>query len=348
MNAVGDLTPQQIAALPKHGGDLESATAFWGAPSADWLDLSTGINPKPYPVGQVPDRVWQDLPYGDYGLSLAAQTYYRQQPSLVTPGSQMAIETLPSLLPKAKVAIPNLGYNEYAKAWQEAGHELLFYQTGAELKQLLSEKQAQHCVIINPNNPSGLEFEAAAIFELAGLCPGFCLVDEAFRDLKPEASLLPFDTERFSRLIVLRSLGKFFGLAGARLGFVFMGTQAQTKLLARLQQGLCLWSLPGPSLWGATQALKDLPWQLHNRLEIAQQSQNLLLLLGRYLKADWHNQGLFLSAYFDAQTGFAIYQRLAQNGILIRYFHLPKARCLLRFGLLNDKDLARLEQVLAL
>lgn len=347
MSGVSDLRPEQLAALPRHGGDLEFASETWGVATETWLDLSTGINPQPYPVGQVPGRVWQDLPYRDYGLSAAAQGYYGQRPNLVTPGSQMAIESLPQSLPKASVALPDLGYNEYAKAWREAGHELLFYANYRDLKQLLGQKHAQHCVIINPNNPSGLEFSRAEIMALAALSEGFCLVDEAFRDLKPEASLLPFDTQQSSRLIVLRSLGKFFGLAGARLGFVFMGSQAQAKLLAPLQRSLCLWSLPGPSLWGATQALNDLPWQQQNRLEIARQSQNLHTLLARYLEADWHNRGLFLSAFFNAQTGFAIYQGLAQKGILIRYFHLPKARCLLRFGLPNGEGLVRLEQVLA-
>lgn len=338
------LSDEQIASLPQHGGNLAQAVKTWGLEQSQWLDLSTGINPQVYPLSKVPAQVWQNLPYEDYGLASAATSYYQQAVDALVPGSQMAIETLPQILPAAKVALPSLGYNEYAKAWQMGGHELVYYDDLAGLQRLLQQQQVQHCVIINPNNPSGLDFSTSQVQALLPLCSGFCVVDEAFRDVKPAQSLLPFEAEN---LIVLRSLGKFFGLAGVRLGFVFMGAKAKLILLEKLKQKLSLWSLPGPSLWAAQQALSDTSWQQHNRAQIESQSLKLSQLLKRHINVDWCNQGLFLSAYFHAQTAFGIYQGLAQSGILIRYFHLPNQRALLRFGLPDSAGFNRLESALA-
>lgn len=325
--------------LPSHGGELTAASVYWQRPIEQWLDLSTGINPYVYPLAEVPQEVWQNLPYGDYGLTDAASRYFQRRINVVVPGSQFAIEQIPRLLKPAAVAVPKLGYSEYNKAWQAAGHIVHGYSDLAHLQSLLRQGEVSHCVLINPNNPCATEYSRDELNDVLRYCQGYCLLDEAFRDLTPHLSALAFKHER---LIVLRSLGKFFGLAGARIGFVF----ADAFISQGLKQALGLWPVSAPSLWAASVALSDETWQQKNRNRIKQLSTDLERLLRQYLSADWRSAGLFVSARFEKAKACFIYEQLAQQGILIRYFDLPNDMALLRFGLPKIEQIERIESAL--
>ena len=60
----------------EHGGRLRVAARRFGIPLSDWVDLSTGINPQPYPVPPLAPEVWLRLPETDDGLEAAAARYY--------------------------------------------------------------------------------------------------------------------------------------------------------------------------------------------------------------------------------------------------------------------------------
>src|SRR3989338_9632468 len=202
----------------EHGGRLRRAARQYGIAEADWLDLSTGINPLGWPVPIVPNEVWQRLPQDDDGLQAAAQDYYGTSKLLAVAGSQAAIQTLPMLRSPAQVAIVAPGYAEHAHAWQRCGHHVVG-MTASEILQ--AGTAAQVAVIVNPNNPTGKLFRPKELLDMhAQLAArgGWLVVDEAFIDATPEHSLASACPR--PGLIVLRSLGKFFGLAGARVGFV--------------------------------------------------------------------------------------------------------------------------------
>jgi cobalamin biosynthetic protein CobC len=308
--------------LLEHGGALRAAAACYRSPPNDWLDLSTGINPDGWPVPAVPAAVWQRLPEPDDGLETAATAYYGTPHVLPVAGSQAAIQALPLLREPGRVGVLGPTYAEHARAWRRAGHQVQLL--AAEALDAVPER-LDALVVVNPNNPTGTRFEPATLLDWRARLAaggGWLVVDEAFMDAAPAESLavhigLP-------GLIVLRSLGKFFGLAGARVGFLL----AEPGLLERTLEQLGPWTVTGPSRWVAMQALADRAWQEQMRITVARSGKRLADLLRRQGLPVAGGAGLFqwipsLDAEFWRDA-------LARRGILVRRFADPPG---LRLGL---------------
>ncbi|GLQ29999.1 threonine-phosphate decarboxylase [Litoribrevibacter albus] len=326
---------------PLHGGNLIAASEHYGIPVEQWIDLSTGMNPEPYPVGDIPLSVFTELPYLKPEFLSAAATYYGSDNFVAVSGSQSAIQALPLLLPTLPVLLPSVGYQEHAKSWQTT-HQTHFYpsltieeQTGF-IETSLAENSSQHLVVINPNNPTGVKLSPEVLLAWASrLTNGGCLiVDEAFMDLTPDHSLL--NRAIPENVIVLRSFGKFFGLAGIRLGFVF----ASQELRAQLEQTLGLWQVNGPAQYIASQALVDVEWQHRACEQIAQMqvhTQNALMpLYDAYQPIVLNDSGLFISWLMKTELAVLLADKLAQQGILIRRIECSDDQSILRFGLLTQ------------
>ena len=310
----------------EHGGRLRHAARQYGIAKADWLDLSTGINPNGWPVPVVPNEAWQRLPQDDDELNAAAQDYYGTAQLLAVAGSQAAIQALPMLRPPAQVAIVAPSYAEHAHAWQRHGHQVVSVpMTGI----LQADMGAQVVVIVNPNNPDGKLFRRDELLNLhAQLAArgGWLLVDEAFIDASPEHSLASVCPR--PGLIVLRSLGKFFGLAGARVGFV-LAEQAVLRSLAEL---LGPWPIAAPSRYVATLALRDTAWQNAARKTLPLAAQRLAdLLCAQGLPP---SGGSSLFQWVRCADAAKVHEQLAQQGILTRLFDQPAS---MRFGLPHDE-----------
>jgi cobalamin biosynthetic protein CobC len=317
----------------EHGGRLTQAAKQYGIPLDQWIDLSTGIHPVGYPIPPVPAECWRRLPEDEDGLLHAAENYYGTPHLLACAGSQAAIQALPTLRPPCRVGVLSPTYAEHAYAWKQAGHavqEISEYQTDMALDVLL---------VVNPNNPTGRVITPDILLQWhAELAKrgGWLVVDEAFMDTSPEYSLAKYAGR--VGLVVLRSLGKFFGLAGVRCGFVL----AWPELLASLHEKLGPWSVPHPTRWVAQQALADRQWQNSNREWLMQQSRKLSLLLTKHDLVP--NGGTALFQWVRTPQAEKIHHRLAQLGILVRKFDTP---CSLRFGLPeNDSAWAKLDELL--
>lgn len=298
----------------EHGGKLRAAARHWGIPLADWLDLSTGIAPWAYPVPAVPAEVWQRLPEDDDGLEAAAQAYYGALHLLLLAGSQAGIQTLPRLFPGGRVAIPAPIYNEHPGAWRAAGHELVAWQEASD-----------YAVLCNPTNPTGQRYSRDELLARARDVR-LLVVDEAFLDAEPDESMIGCGADN---VVVLRSLGKFFGLAGARVGIAV----ASPDLLARLQDALGPWTVANPARWAARHALADRAWQAEQRgclREAARRLADLLRAAGLGAPT-----GTALFQYVATPRAGAIFAALARRGILVRLFAEPAA---LRFGLPANED----------
>jgi len=322
--------------LLEHGGKLRQAASHYGIALDEWLDLSTGINPNGWQKALPPMSTWVRLPEDEDGLYDAACAYYTAQDLLPVAGSQAAIQALPKLYAQCSVAVLAPSYNEHAHAWLRAGHHVDLIRA-AQLHTAIDHHDV--VVVVNPNNPTGVCFDVAMLLDwhqrLAAR--GGCLiVDEAFMDCTPANSLAAYSDK--DGLIVLRSLGKFFGLAGARVGFVL----AAKKQLRALAQELGPWTINGPARWLATQALEDRTWQTTARKQLKQQSHRLYTVLSDARLTPDGGSHLFQSI---ATTQAAIiHQQLAGQGILTRLFETP-AR--LRFGLpANEQEWQRLQQAL--
>lgn len=301
----------------EHGGRLRAAARKWGIPLAEWLDLSTGIAPWPYPVPPLPPEAWQRLPEDNDGLEAAARVYYGAQHLLPLAGSQAAIQVLPRLVKPGRVAMPAPLYGEHLAAWRAAGHTLVDWQA-----------EADYAVLCNPNNPDGQAFPADCL--RGRLCSlRLMLVDEAFIDVAPGDSLTArAGSTGHDNLIVLRSLGKFFGLAGARVGFA-LGVPA---LLDRLERSLGPWTIAHPSRRAAQCALADADWQSEQRTRLAAASMCLAALLREAGLGEPRGTALF--QYLETPQATAWHEALARRGILVRRFDAPAA---LRFGLPGDE-----------
>ncbi|KTT50494.1 threonine-phosphate decarboxylase [Pseudomonas oryzihabitans] len=321
----------------EHGGRLRRAARTYDIPLGDWLDLSTGLAPWPWPLPEIPASAWARLPEPDDGLVEAACAYYRASAVLPVAGSQAAIQALPTLRAPSRVAVLAPCYAEHAQAWRRAEHEVLELseeQIAANLDSL------DVLVVVNPNNPTGERLSPARLLDWHARLErrgAWLVVDEAFMDPTPGASLAPFSD--LPGLIVLRSFGKFFGLAGMRLGFVL----AAPALLESLDEHLGPWTVNGPSRYLAQQLLADQEAQQRQREALLQAGERLAALLAGHDLPP--SGGCALFQLLRRPDAVALHEHLARQAIFTRLFpHLAA----LRFGLPADESgWQRLDQALA-
>ena len=319
---------------PFHGGRLHHAAERFEIPLENWLDLSTGINPHSYPLPAVPHSVWQRLPDDDDSLLSIAAGYYGSAQLLAVAGSQMAIESLPRLRPSCRVGILSPAYAEYAYQWTRQGHAVEAL-TADEIEVQLAERMLDVVVVIRPNNPTAEFIPQSRLNRWLTMLQqnsGWLIIDEAFIDPLPGAEQLSMITKKpLYGLIVLRSVGKFFGLAGIRLGFVW----AEQRLLDKLSEQQETWSVSGVARWAGAIALQDINWQSKMRRVLGMEVQRLKALLQ---EQGFSSQSTPLFCTVDLrehQQGLAtdLYLQLAKQGVLVRNFEDYQA---LRFGLPAD------------
>ncbi len=325
----------------EHGGRLRAAARQY-APQTNctldhWLDLSTGISPFAYPVPAIAPACWRRLPEDDDGLEAAAAAYYGTHRLLALPGSQAAIQWLPALFRPVVVSCLTPIYEEHPQAWERAGHKL---RRPPSLARALAAATPM-VVLCNPNNPTGRTLPAATLLDAAGQLQrrgGWLVVDEAFADPVPENCVTALaGGPQAPNLLVLRSLGKFFGLAGARVGFAF-GASDQ---LERLREVLGPWPLSGPARVVARQALADTAWQAKACSDLHLASERLAALLLPF--GEVTSCALFASVATPQVS--ALFEHLARQAILTRHF--PTLQ-LLRFGLPgSETEWVRLATALA-
>ncbi|GAC1040782.1 threonine-phosphate decarboxylase CobD [Rhizobium sp. No.120] len=312
-----------------HGGGVTAAARQYGGRPEDWLDLSTGINPNPVTLPEIPVAAWHRLP--DQHLQErareAARNYYRSGDilPLPVPGTQSAIQLLPRLVPGGSVAILAPTYGEYARAFTLAGLHVHQVSTMAELT-----ADDRLVVAVNPNNPDGRVLPAEQLRELHDRQRergGLLLVDEAFGDIEPAASMAPFAAS-MPNLVIFRSFGKFFGLAGLRLGFVI----AEASILIRFEDWLGPWAVSGPALSIAASLMESDTSVIRSR--ILQRHSALVTVLRRSKLHVAGGSALFALVADDRAEG--IYTHLCRHHILVRKFDY--ARNWLRFGLAPDEE----------
>jgi cobalamin biosynthesis protein CobC len=322
-----------------HGGALAAAARKYGGNKEDWLDLSTGINPVPAPLPKLNSSVWQALPDADLMencLGAARQFYgFPRSASLVAaPGVQALIQLLPHLRPGKKAAILGPTYGEYAHVFQTLGSGCRIIKTTEEME------QETVGITVNPNNPDGRIVEPKTLVRIAETMASkgrLLIVDEAFCDLTPDISVAQHAGMR--GLLVLKSFGKFFGLAGVRLGFA-AGHEDDIAILERL---LGPWAVSGPALAIGANCYSnvDLRSKITTQIQRNSKAQNLVLTKqGFNVIAD---TGLF--HLVEHPRAKDIYERLAHQHILTRIF--TDQPIWLRLGLCkNASERARLASAL--
>ena len=317
----------------KHGGD---PALIYPEYKGDWLDLSTGINPFAYPWAQkIPKDIIEQasmrLPTeGDYENTIHAYADYLKADAkniTLASGSQNLIEKLPFLFEKTSVYIRQNTYSEHEISWAKAGHKIVKYKNLEALKNINSKSIVIFCA---PNNPDGDHPDITAFITAHAQAGGYVVVDEAFIDLCPQRSLIAENLQ--DRVIILRSFGKFFGLAGLRLGLAY-----STEPL-NIPSGL--WGISTLSLVIAAHALQDHEWIEQNRRDISAAMMKLKNLF------DEKNYKIIGGTDLFCLVEGADKDKLARAGIFVRSFaHYPQN--ILRFGLPKTaQDFTKLKEQL--
>jgi cobalamin biosynthesis protein CobC len=308
-----------------HGGDLTFARSMFPDAPEPLIDLSTGINPISYPLPFLPPDLFARLPE-PLALESLCQTAGRAYAAASTarvvaaPGAQMLLPLVATLVPAGQAAVLGPTYSEHARAAALAGHAV------SETSDIARLADADLAIVVNPNNPDGRIVPARALHLLADTLAargGLLVVDEAFMDVGPaDASLVARAGEG---LVVLRSFGKFFGLAGLRLGFAI----AAPKHAARLQAQLGPWPVAGPAIAIASVALADTVWIETTRRALASAAQRLDKLLAEAGLDIVGGTALYRLVRTN-RAGF-VFEHLGHAGIVVRRF--TRASTWLRFGL---------------
>ena len=317
-----------------HGGNLDLALERFGGRLDDWIDLSTGINRQPYPLPQLEPRYWNALPSQADIESLhdaARGAYGTHAPTVALAGAQAAIQLLPRLSPPGRMRILAPSYNEYAAVLRAAGWEV------AEVSTLAALAGADLAIVVNPNNPDGQRHDPRELLALLADV-GRLVVDESFADATPELSLAS-EAGR-AGLLVLRSFGKFYGLAGVRLGFV-LGNDANVSALAALAGP---WPVSGPAIAIGRCALLDREWAAATSARLMRDAQRLDALVQAQ---GWTLVGgTPLFRLYDVGDAAAAQTRLAAARIWSRVFNDRPGW--LRLGLPGDEtEWVRLAAALA-
>ncbi len=305
-----------------HGGGLDDAVARFGGVREDWIDLSTGINPIAYPLPEIDAHSWNSLPdrAAQDRLTNAARRFWNVPEGasiLAAPGASCLIANIPSLTMPGQVNIPQPTYNEHAAAFSVHGW-----------RETQGDPDAR--VIVHPNNPTG------AWYTVKDLTAPLTIVDESFCDVAPENSLISFAAR--GDVIVLKSFGKFWGLAGLRLGFAI----GPAALISQLSDRLGPWPVSGPALTVGATALEDNAWASKTRERLDRDAARLdTLMVDAGAKAEG-GTSLFRLYHVDDATIWQ--ERFAQHHIWSRIF--PYSRHWLRLGLPGSADWSRIEAAL--
>lgn len=300
---------KKMADTADHGGGIDAAIAQFGGTRAGWIDLSTGINPTPYPLGSLPADAWNALP--DTAAFARLETAARQfwavpdgAAILPAPGASALIARMPSITAPGAVHIPGPTYNEHARAFAAQGWAIT--------------ENAKTRVIVHPNNPDGRQWQTSEFARTT-------IIDESFCDVTPDASLIAHATRPDT--IILKSFGKFWGLAGLRLGFAI----GDPALIAKLAQSIGPWAVSGPAIEIGTRALNDQNWATQTRTRLATDAARLDALLNLPVVG-----GTTLFRLYDTPDAAALQTRLARHHIWTRIF--PYSTRWIRFGLPGTPD----------
>lgn len=306
-----------------HGGGLDAAAAVFGGARGDWLDLSTGINPVPYPTPEISRSAWTALPdtAAEERLFDAARAFWDVPDGaaiLAAPGASALISQIPRLAPVGRVWIPAPTYNEHAASFRMAGWTVTH------------ERNTEAQVLVNPNNPDGhvwRSIESPALLRI---------IDESFCDVCPSDSLMARAAEPGT--VILKSFGKFWGLAGLRLGFAI----GDPELIGSLKDMLGPWPVSGIALEVGRAALEDLKWAQTTRERLSRDAGRLDALMVKHGANVAGGTSLFrLYTVDDARTW---QMRLAEKHIWTRIF--PYATGWIRLGIPDPGNWARLKAAL--
>ncbi len=318
----------------QHGGNLDKAIKLYGGNKNEWIDLSTGINPDPYNFPAIKSCELRDLPTSSdiQSLEELIKTEFKTNSEVVlTPGSQIAINLLPFLMKIKKVGILSPTYEDYAFIFKNSGFSV------TECKNLNQLIKTDVAIIVNPNNPDGRIYTLKELLNLSQRMK-LLIIDESFIEASDAISVMSYINKHTSNIIVIKSFGKFFGLAGLRLGFVFSGKEIIDKF-----RFICgAWPVSSIAIKIASKALKDGEWIKYNKINLFKRANSLDKLLR---EIDFKNiGGTTLFRLYSTENNVLAQKMLAKKYIWTRAFTYSKKW--LRIGIPSEKDFKKIKKII--
>ncbi|MEM6909024.1 MAG: threonine-phosphate decarboxylase CobD [Pseudomonadota bacterium] len=331
---------ENLSHLDGHGGQIDVMAAVFPDAPLPWIDLSTGINPFPYPLPRIPEEAWTRLPTArdreKCETAMAEAFDCDREYCRAVPGTELVIRQLPAILSAEYVIVRGRSYADHAESWGAAGASVK-----AVNDPLDHRSDADVVVLVNPNNPDGTRWPIERIEEARSELAsqgGWLIVDEAYADLEPALSVSPMAGRK--GLIVLRSFGKFFGLAGVRLGAVL----GPSEILSELADKFGGWDVSGPALSLGAHAYADFDWQNATRLKLSASRGELSRLLAKAEIEEMGGTDLF--RFVRVPDAKEVWEELANKGIAVRQFAEENQH--LRIGIPHSDALMRLSEAFSL
>ena len=309
-----------------HGGNLGAARQLFPDAPEPFIDLSTGINPHSYPVPPLSPDLFTRLPEPaalDRLTAVAATAYGApsREHVVAAPGTQILLTPVAALVPPGRAAVLGPTYAEFSRAATLVGHDV------TEVGDIGQLENADLAVVVNPNNPDGRAFNRRKLLDLADARRrrgSLLVIDEAFMEVGPIGASLCGEVAR-GDIVVLRSFGKFFGLAGLRLGFAL----AAPEIAARLAAALGPWAVSAPAIAIGQTALGDVVWSKAMREHLEAGVRRLdAVLAGPGIEVVG---GTSLFRLIRTSMADRLFYHLGRAGILVRRF--PEHQAWLRIGL---------------
>lgn len=240
--------------MPHHGGNLAEVARQYGIAENELLDFSANVNPAGPPrevldaIRELAARPERFARYPDTRSDPLRGAIARRQgvePNCIVVGNGAAAlidAAVRSVAPRACV-VPVPAFSEYTRALAAAGVAFVpfrldatFTFDDAALLDCVERHGAELLVIVNPHNPSGTLIDRDRVVRLiaASSRRGITLlIDEAFIDYRSEQSVLQAATVS-DRCVVIRSLTKFYGMPGIRIGYASASPAFAAAITARL------------------------------------------------------------------------------------------------------------------
>ena len=318
--------------IREHGGDIDNAIKKYGGNKDDWIDLSTGINPNHYPYKLINIRELQNLPYKNDidNLNKLAKKYFQTTACVrAVSGAQGGINILPFLFPNKTVSILSPTYNEYQNVFSNSLKKII------NVKNLSELKKSQIAIICNPNNPDGKLYSNDNLLKISKSVE-YLIIDESFIDQYPRKSL-SHKLDDQTNILILRSFGKFFGLAGIRLGFLISNKEIDKKIQFLIGN----WPISNVAINVASKALIDHVW-IMNTISFLKEGSYFLDCLASEIS--WKVVGgTNLYRLYETPNADDAQNKLANFKIWSRRFTYSKKW--IRLGIPRKKDFKKVSEI---
>jgi len=254
----------------KHGGDIDHVSRQFGVAAGDILDFSANVNPMGLPA-RAAQRLAREAGEARRLLNYPAPESPELKDALslllgvgkecivIGAGADALIDAAIRSVKPQRCLIPVPAFSEYERACQACDCPTQSIPLSAGF--LLSMDDVRRAVpgdlviLNNPHNPTGACIDRGEMLDRIAMirsCGASVLVDEAFIDYAPAAAIT-CDAAKGDGVIAIRSLTKFFGCPGLRVGYAVAAPVTARRLLAQLPA----WPVTTLAVSALAEALQD-------------------------------------------------------------------------------------------